>query len=140
MNDKVIKGLENPNLLSAIKSHSDMNSNETFNELSIQLLKAEYLAAVMNDNMYIVDGIVQDGSTLGLGVIEDKEGKKLLPLFTDWVHLNESSPEKSGLVMNADWAFSMGKDQFDGVIINHTRMALPIYKGFLSELLSRKNA
>ena len=137
-NNRVIKGVENPKLLSAIEKHLDDNSDETYNELVIQLRKGKYLAVMMNDNMKVVDGIVQQGSTLSLGLIEDDEGKMLLPLFTDWVHLAQSAPGKGGFVMDADWAFSMGKEQFDGVVINHTGMALPIYQKALSNLLNAK--
>ena len=73
-------------------------------------------------------------------VPEDDEGRMLLPIFSDWVHLNESSPGKDGLVLSAEWAFSMAVEQYDGVVINHTRMALPIYKGFLVKILGVKNA
>lgn len=138
--DEKIKAIENPMLLLAIKNYSENNSDETANELVKQLKVATFLAAMMDDSMKVIDGIVQEGSTFSLGIIKDDDGKSLLPIFTDWVHLSESVPGKSGFVMGAEWAFSMGKNQFDGVVINHTGMALPIYKGFLASLFGEQNA
>ena len=139
-NDEVIKGVENPSLVEAIKEHYEKNSEQSTNTLVSELLKATYLTAVMDDNMQIENGTLQVGSTLSLGTITDEEGRTLLPIFTDWIHLNDSVPGKSGFVMNAEWALSSGRDEFDGVVINHTGLALPIYKEFLSKLLSEKNA
>jgi hypothetical protein len=135
-----VKAVENPSLVSAIREHHELNSNESADNLTAELSKANYLAAMMTNNMDIVDGIAQEGSTFGLGLIKDEEGRMLLPIFTDWIHLNESAPGKSGLVLSAGWAYSMGSEEFDGVVINPTGLALPLYKDFLQHLVARKNA
>ncbi len=138
--DAEVKAVENPLLVLAIKEHHELNSNESADNLMAELSKATYLTAMMTNNMNIVDGIAQEGSTFGLGLIKDEEERMLLPIFTDWIHLNESAPGKNGLVLSADWAFSMGSDEFDGIVINPTGFALPLYKDFLQHLVARANA
>ena len=135
-NDKDIKAIENPGLVAAIKRHYENNSNQSAEELTAELIKAKYLAAIINADLEYKEDMIQKGSTFNLGIIEDADGRSLLPIFTDWIHLNESVPGKSGFVMSAKRAFTMGKDEFDGVVINHTGLALPIYKNMLAYLLS----
>ena len=139
-NDETVKAIENPELIAAIKKHYENNTDQSADELLPQLIKAKYLAAIMNENIVINEGVMQKGSTFDLGFIKDDQNRTLLPIFTDWIHLNKSASAKSGLVMSAEWAFSMGKDDFDGVVINHTGLALPIYKKLLIHLLNLINA
>lgn len=138
--DAEVKAIENPTLVEAIREHHVLGSDESAGNLMSELLKATYLTAMMTNDMKIVDGIAQQGSKFGLGLIKDEEGRMLLPLFTDWVHLNESAPGKSGLVLSAGWAYSMGSEEFDGVVINPTGFALPLYKDTLKNLAARASA
>jgi hypothetical protein len=138
--DAEVKAVENPSLVDAISNHNTSNSDESADNLMSELFKATYLTAMMTNNMNIIDGIAQEGSTFGLGLIKDEEDRMLLPIFTDWVHLDKFAPGKSGLVLSAGWAYSMGSDEFDGVVINPTGYALPLYKDFLKGLAARANA
>jgi hypothetical protein len=135
-----VKAVQNPFLLEAIKGHFEKGTDATANALVQQLKSATFLTAMIENNLEIEEGVVKKGSKFGIALIKDGEGRMLLPLFSDRVHLNESAPGKDGLVMSADWAFSMAIEQYEGVVINHTGMALPIYKDFLSKLIETKNA
>ena len=135
-----VKAIENPSLVAAISVHYKADTNESADKLMSELLKSRYLTAMITNNMNIVDGVVQEGSTFGLGIIKDEQGRMILPIFTDWIHLNESSPGKSGLVLSAEWAFSMGSEEFDGVVVNPSGFALPLYSDFLKSLVARINA
>jgi hypothetical protein len=139
-NNTEAQAVENPLLLEAIREHAEKGTDATATALVHQLKSATFLTAMLENNLNVDDGVVKEGSRFSVGLIEDDEGRMLLPIFSDWVHLNESSPGKDGLVLSAEWAFSMAVEQYDGVVINHTRMALPIYKGFLVKILGVKNA
>ena len=137
---EAIDGVQNPSLIRAIRDHFENNSNETYDELFDQLRNASFLVALLENNLKTEEGVAQEGSNFSIALIEDNAGKMLLPIFTDWIHLNESAPGKDGIVLDSDWAFSMAIENYDGVVINHTGMALPIYNEFLKKITGEGNA
>ena len=69
--------------------------------LSREILKAKFLVPVHSDSALPAASeegriTVSAGMTLGLPVIEGKDGQKALRIFTDWRHLYQVFPDKSG--------------------------------------------
>ena len=71
-----------------------------FNFLSVEAVKAKFLVPVHSTDTLPTANeegrvTVSAGMSVGLPVLEGKDGKKALRIFTDWRHLYEVFPDKS---------------------------------------------
>ena len=63
--DTEVKAVQTPSLVDAISNHNTSNSDESADNLMSELFKATYLTTMITNNMNIIDGIAQEGSTFG---------------------------------------------------------------------------
>ncbi len=121
------KPVENPQLSEALAGHASMPSDETWRELLIQVSRANYLVAVLDDETNIEldqqpdTTVIKKGSRLAILFCQNDQGQKLATLFTDREQIQAWTDQRvSTLVMPAEqaWEFVASQSMYDGVVIN----------------------
>ena len=142
----VNKPIENPALVAAIERLARENSDKAKDLLLVELNKANYLAAILTDEMHTSapdehgKTVIQKDSIIKVIETSDAHGNRYLPLFTDWKAIGEyTNKPVSTLVLPASdaWSFALHVGKYDGIVINPGRNALPLNKDMIKYLVSQ---
>lgn len=135
--------VENPALLKAIQRVASEGTDDSKDQLLIELQKANYIAAMVDDDLKTSPTnetgqiTIQKGSTFGV-LSAEKDGANYLVLFTDWQALRAYTENKvSGWILPANhaWSFALQGETYDGVVINPAHNALPLGRPMLEFLV-----
>ena len=121
------KPVENPQLKKAINAFKANQILKTQDDLGRQLNSANYLIAILADEMKTTLGETEGQATIEKGSLIkflncfNEEDECFLPAFTDWEEIRLwTTQDVSTMVMpSADlWDFVLHGDQYAGVVIN----------------------
>jgi hypothetical protein len=131
----------NPRLVAAIDALSDSSGAPQRHKLVAELRRAVFLVGAITDDAeltsYAQQGQVsiEEGSHIGILELEDPQGKRVLPLFTDMgavkKHIDKPT---STLVIPAVDAWEFVANKYDAAIINPAGPALPLDRDQINDL------
>jgi hypothetical protein len=121
------KPVENPILKKAINAYRANQNIRTQKDLGEALNSANYLIAIMTDEMTTTPSDTEGQVTINKGSLIkfincfNENNECFLPAFTDWEEIRMWTTQEVGtLVMPADhlWGFALQDDLYAGVVIN----------------------
>lgn len=127
--------VENPNLSKAIDALARDPSEHNKTILLDELNKANYLAAIIPDEMKTtepdVDGnmVIKKNSLIKIISASDDQGNTFFPLFTDWKEIQSyiKTPVNSWILPAKDaWYMAIKGQEYHGVVINPGGNTLPL--------------
>lgn len=127
------KPVENPALVQALERVAGDDSDDAKDALVRELQRANYLAAIIADEMKTTSPepgmtTIKAGSVIKFVTCE-KDGQHFLPLFSDWAAIRAYTDQNvSTLVLPASeaWSFALDDDAYQGIVINPAHNALPL--------------
>lgn len=142
--DKLVK---NPELLKAMDKLATDDSRETKMNLMSELNKANYLVPVISedldkskaDNKGMIN--LNENSDIRVLSMTDGRGNQFMPVFTDMSSAEKWPTDKKfkTIAMPADkvWTFVLSKNEYDGIVVNPGKKALPLKKDAIRYLNSK---
>ena len=132
------QAVENPALVKALDLVATDGSNEAKDQLLVELQRANYLAAILTDEMKTTGSvpgqlIVEKGSFIKF-LTAESDGKRYLPLFSDWRAIKGYTPlDVTALVLpgREAWSFALQGSTYDGIVINPAHNSLPLDRSML---------
>lgn len=142
--DKLVK---NPELLKAMDKLATDDSKAAKMNLMSELNKANYLVPVLseelNKNSADDKGMISLNKNSDIKVLSmsDGRGNQFMPVFTDIGSAEKWSTDKEfkTIAMPAEkvWKFVLSKNEYDGVVVNPGKKALPLKKDAIRYLNSK---
>ncbi len=129
------KPVENPALVASMLRLAKSPTQEARSQLTIELNKAVYLAAVYTDEMHASEPDeegkteIEKDSVIKVLITSDDQGNPYLPLFTDWNAIGKyiSKPVNSWVLPAEDaWHMALNGGDYHGIIINPGENSLPL--------------
>jgi SseB protein N-terminal domain len=131
----------NPGLVEAIDAFAMAQGPQQLDALLRELTRAVFLVAALMDKSRMQQSgqagqvTIQAGSQIGVLEAVGPDGKRSLPLFTDWDAIAKyTNRPVSAVAMPAHQAWGFATEKYDAAIVNPGGPALPLDRDQVVEL------